>query len=61
MDGYDNKEAALAVIHKHNIKFPNLTGNSEKIKIMVSGLTGNDWGGTPLILVYSPSVDFMAA
>ncbi len=54
IDGQKKKKAAELFIQRHEINFPNLIGEADKIGRWFEKLTGQNWMGTPTLLVYSP-------
>ncbi len=54
IDGQAKKKAAESFIKRHNINFPNLIGEPDKIADWFEKLTGQNWMGTPTLLLYSP-------
>ncbi len=54
IDGQAKKEAAESFIKRHDINFPNLIGEPDKIAGWFEKLTGQNWMGTPTFLLYSP-------
>jgi len=54
MDGQAKKKAARLFIQRHEINFPNLIGEPAAIANWFEKLTGQNWMGTPTMLLYSP-------
>lgn len=54
IDGQAKKKAAELFIQRHEINFPNLIGEPNEISRWFEKLTGQNWMGTPTLLVYSP-------
>ena len=54
IDGQMKKKAAELFIKRHEINFPNLIGEPEKVAAWFEKLTGQNWMGTPTMLLYSP-------
>lgn len=54
IDGQAKKKAAEAFIKRHDINFPNLIAEPDKIAGWFEKLTGQNWMGTPTMLLYSP-------
>jgi len=54
IDGQMKKKAAELFIKRHEINFPNLIGEPEKVAGWFEKLTGQNWMGTPTMLLYSP-------
>ena len=54
IDGQMKKKAAELFIKRHEINFPNLITEPEKVAAWFEKLTGQNWMGTPTMLLYSP-------
>ena len=54
LDGKANIKAARKFIQDHKLDFPNLLGEAEDIAVFFYDSTGEQWAGTPTILIYSP-------
>lgn len=54
IDGQMKKKAAELFIKRHEINFPNLIGEPGKVAAWFEKLTGQNWMGTPTMLLYSP-------
>ena len=54
IDGQEKKQAAESFIKRHEINFPNLISEPEKLANWFEKLTGQNWMGTPTLLLYSP-------
>lgn len=61
LDGVDKKGEALKFIQRHDVSFPNLIDEPQKVEQLYTSLTGQPWVGTPTFLVYSPSGELRAA
>jgi hypothetical protein len=48
-------------VQRHEVNFPNLIDEPEKVARLYTGLTGQPWVGTPSFLVYSPTGELRAA
>jgi peroxiredoxin len=55
VDGPANIKDARKFVADHKLTFPNLIGELEVVGVMVQDLTGQEWVGTPTILVYDPT------
>lgn len=55
VDGPANIKDAKKFVDEHKLTFPNLIGELETVGVMVQDLTGQEWVGTPTILVYDPA------
>lgn len=54
VDGQIKKKAAELFIQRHEVNFPNLIGEPDKVASWFEKLTGQNWMGTPTMLLYSP-------
>jgi len=60
-DGIENKAAAESFIKEHKLNFPNLIGSLNDIGAMYYDMVGEQWRGTPTILIYNPKGKLNAA
>ncbi|OOZ44750.1 peroxiredoxin family protein [Solemya velum gill symbiont] len=61
IDGQANRKKALGFIGEHDLPFPNLIGEPQDVMRYYMMLTGNQFYGTPTILVYKPDGTLAAA
>jgi len=61
LDGVAKKNDAQEFIKRHQVNFPNLIGEPEKIATMYQELTGDTWIGTPSFMVYTPKGELLGA
>ena len=61
LDGVAKKNDAQEFIKRHQINFPSLIGEPEKIAAMYQELTGDNWIGTPSFMVYTPRGELLGA
>lgn len=61
IDGEEKLKEAKGFIKKHHIEFPNLIAEFETVARLYYELTGDNFGGTPTILLYSPEGELKAA
>lgn len=54
IDGQAKKAAAQGFIERHELNFPNLIGEPDAVGAWFEKLTGENWMGTPTLLLYSP-------
>lgn len=54
VDGQAKKKAAELFIQRHNMNFPNLISEPDRLADWFEKLTGQNWMGTPTLLLYSP-------
>ena len=54
IDGQAKKKAAELFIQRHEINFPNLISEPDSLANWFEKLTGQNWMGTPTLLLYSP-------
>ncbi|NOZ37400.1 MAG: TlpA family protein disulfide reductase [Gammaproteobacteria bacterium] len=54
IDGQAKKKAAELFIKRHDINFPNLIAEPDRLADWFEKLTGQNWMGTPTLLLYSP-------
>ncbi len=54
IDGQVKKAEAELFIKRHEINFPNIISEPDKLAHWFEKLTGQSWMGTPTLLVYSP-------
>lgn len=54
IDGQAKKKAAELFIKRHEINFPNLIAEPDRLADWFEKLTGQNWMGTPTLLLYSP-------
>jgi len=57
VDGKTKKKAAELFIKRHELNFPNLIGEPNEVASWFEKLTGQNWMGTPTLLIYSPEGD----
>jgi peroxiredoxin len=60
LDGWEGRDAALGFIRRHELPFPNLIGEPERIAALYWSLTRRSWVGTPTFLVYGPDGTLLA-
>lgn len=61
LDGMEKKAEAEKFVQRHNVTFPNLIEEPQKVAQLYTNLTGQSWVGTPSFLVYSPTGELRAA
>lgn len=61
MDGNAKLADAMSFIKRHHVTYPNLIGEPAAVAAMYQRLTGDQWVGTPTILVYDPQGELQAA
>ena len=54
VDGVEGKSEAQAFITKYKVDFPNLLGEYERVGRWYEYKTGQNWKGTPTLLIYTP-------
>ncbi|VAX13991.1 hypothetical protein MNBD_GAMMA24-1454 [hydrothermal vent metagenome] len=54
VDGQAKKKAATSFIKRHDLNFPNLISEPDRLAGWFEKLTGQNWMGTPTLLLYSP-------
>ena len=55
IDGKLKKTEAEKFIQRHEVDFPNLLAEPDRLAHWFEYLTGQNWVGTPTILIYTPS------
>ena len=60
LDGAAGQAEAEAFVRRHDIAFPNLIGEPERVADLYQTLTGTPWRGTPSFLVYGPDGELAA-
>jgi len=60
IDGSRRKGQALEFIKRHNVSFPNLIGENEKVSLMYARLTGGYLEAVPAYLVFNPQGELLA-
>ena len=60
IDGSRRKVRALEFIKRHNVSFPNLIGENEKVSLMYARLTGGYLEAVPAYLVFNPQGQLLA-
>jgi len=61
LDGMAKKTDAQEFIKRHQVNFPSLIGEPEKVASMYQELTGDTWIGTPSFMVYTPKGELLGA
>ena len=61
LDGAAKKADAQAFLKRHNVNFPSLIGEPEKVATQYQELTGDTWVGTPSFMVYTPDGKLVGA
>jgi peroxiredoxin len=61
IDGQANRKKALGFIEEHDLPFPNLIGEPEAVMRYYMRMTGNQFVGTPTIMIYNPDGALAAA
>jgi peroxiredoxin len=54
LDGAEGKPEAQTFIDKYKVDFPNLLGEYERVERWYEYKTGQNWKGTPTVLIYTP-------
>ena len=60
IDGQAKKKEAENFIERHNVDFPNLLAEPERVAHWFEYMTGQNWVGTPTILIYTPEGELRA-
>lgn len=61
VDGHDGLQAARSFVQRHQVSFPNLIGEFSDVAGMYVHLSGQEWIGTPTIMVFNPEGELRAA
>ena len=61
LDGAANRAGAEAFIERHDLPFPNLIGEPQRVMLKYLMLTQSQFRGTPSILLYDPAGKLRAA
>ena len=61
LDGAANRADAEAFIERHDLPFPNLIGEPQRVMLKYLMLTQSQFRGTPSILLYDPAGKLRAA
>lgn len=61
LDGNAKKADAQEFIKRHQVNFPSLIGEPQKVASMYQELTGDTWIGTPSFMVYTPRGELLGA